>query len=87
MLRKQKEVLALDDALNRLYAGYQEAFMTSPSGRVAVTARTRLPTGSVDELMKTDHGPAVGGFISLLPETAVLSIMPGRDFDVFTLAW
>jgi hypothetical protein len=77
----------LDDALNRLYLRYQTAVQASEEGRVAVTARTRLPTGDLDVLLRGEHGGSLSGFLSLLPNSATLSIMPGPAYDVFTLAW
>jgi hypothetical protein len=87
MLRKHTEYGELDDALNRLYLRYQEAYAAHESGRVGVTARTHLPTGDIDRLKETEHGAALTGFLSLLPRSAVLSISTGRNFDILTLTW
>ena len=77
----------LDDALNRLYLRYQTALQASEEGRVAVTSRTRLPTGDLDVLLRGEHGKSLSGFLDLLPADATLSIMPGQNYDVFTLSW
>jgi len=76
-----------DDALNRVYQRFQELYVVNPSGRVAVTARTNLPTGDIETLCNGPHGTALKGFLSLLPDNATLSVSPGSRYDVFTIAW
>ena len=86
MPRRSAPYNEFDDALNRLYARFQETYATE-TGRIAVTARTSLPSGDVACLLEGDRGASLQGFLTLLPPEVHLSIVPGPFFDVFTLSW
>lgn len=77
----------LDDALNRVYQQFQERYVAHPSGRVAVTARTHLPTSDMAILCEGKEGPALRGLMSLLPADVTLSVSTSARYDVFTITW
>jgi ribosomal protein L35AE/L33A len=90
MPRRETMFDEFDDALNRLYLAFQTTYLRAEaaSGRVAVTARTRVPTGDLEVLQQHgDRGVALQRFLNLLPPRATLSVIPGASFDIFTLTW